>query len=210
MAAIHLSQALGGDLFLGFISAVAFATILAVVSGLTLAGAAAVSHDLYAHFLKRGNSSEREEVRVSRIATLGLGMAAVILGILFEKQNIAFMVGLAFAIAASANFPVLFFSMYWRKLTTRGALIGGWTGLGSAVLLVILSPIVWVDILGYEQAIFPYEYPALFSMTAGMVCVVMFSLLDNSTAAAEERDAFSDQFVRSMTGVGAEGAGRGV
>ncbi|MEX2525517.1 MAG: cation acetate symporter [Gammaproteobacteria bacterium] len=208
MSAIHLSQALGGDLFLGFISAVAFATILAVVSGLTLAGAAAVSHDLYAHFLKRGASSEREEVRVSRIATLGLGMAAVILGILFEKQNIAFMVGLAFAIAASANFPVLFFSMYWRKLTTRGALIGGWTGLGSAVLLLILSPIVWVDILGYEQAIFPYEYPALFSMTAGMVCVVVFSLLDNSTAAAEERDAFSDQFVRSMTGVGAEGAGR--
>jgi len=206
MAAIHLSTAMGGNLFLGFISAVAFATILAVVSGLTLAGAAAVSHDLYAHCLKRGTATEDSEVMVSRLATLALGAAAIGLGILFEKQNIAFMVGLAFAIAASANFPILFFSMFWEKLTTRGALIGGWVGLLAAVSMVILGPIVWVDILGNARAIFPYKYPALFSMTAGIVCLIVFSLLDKSKQAQDERDAFSDQFVRSMTGVGAETA----
>ena len=206
MAAIHLSKAMGGDLFLGFISAVAFATILAVVSGLTLAGAAAVSHDLYAHCLKHGQVSEQDEIRVSRLATLTLGIAAIVLGILFEKQNIAFMVGLAFAIAASANFPILFFSMFWQKLSTRGALIGGWVGLLSAVSMVILGPIVWVDILGNESAIFPYKYPALFSMSAGIICLVAFSLIDKSKNAEKERDAFSDQYVRSMTGVGAEQA----
>ncbi|MBT7950151.1 MAG: cation acetate symporter [Gammaproteobacteria bacterium] len=204
MAAIHLSKAMGGDLFLGFISAVAFATILAVVSGLTLAGAAAVSHDLYAHCIKRGQATERNEIIVSRLATVGLGIAAIFLGILFEKQNIAFMVGLAFAIAASANFPILFFSMFWEKLTTRGALVGGWVGLISAVTMVILGPIVWVDVLGNAEAIFPYKYPALFSMSAGIVCLVVFSLIDKSDSALAERDAFSDQFVRSMTGIGAE------
>ncbi len=208
MAAIHLAKAMGGDLFLGFISAVAFATILAVVSGLTLAGAAAVSHDLYAHCLKRGNASEESEIMVSRIATLVLGIAAIALGILFEKQNIAFMVGLAFAIAASANFPVLFFSMFWKKLTTRGALAGGWVGLLSAVAMVFFGPVVWVDILGNAQAVFPYRYPALFSMSAGIVCLVVFSLWDKSKNADNERDAFSDQFVRSMTGVGAEQAAK--
>ena len=204
MAAIHLSKAMGGDLFLGFISAVAFATILAVVSGLTLAGAAAVSHDLYAHCLKDGAASEKSEILVSRFATIVLGLAAIALGILFEEQNIAFMVGMAFAIAASANFPILFFSMFWQKLSTRGAVVGGWVGLISAVGMVILGPIVWVDILGNSQAIFPYKYPALFSMTAGIICLVIVSLLDKSKSAEDERDAFSDQFVRSMTGIGAE------
>ena len=208
MAAIHLSKALGGNLFYGFISAVAFATILAVVSGLTLAGATAISHDLYAHVIKKGGASEASEVKVSRWSTLGLGIAAISLGILFEKQNIAFMVGLAFAIAASANFPVLFLSIFWEKLTTRGAVIGGWVGLLSAVALVILGPIVWVDILGNAEAIFPYKYPALFSMTASFVCLIVFSLLDKSEAALEEQDAFSDQFVRAMTGVGAEQAAK--
>lgn len=206
MAAIHLAKAMGGDFFLGFISAVAFATILAVVSGLTLAGAAAVSHDLYAHCISKGRASEKDEIMVSRIATLALGIAAIALGILFEKQNIAFMVGLAFAIAASANFPILFFSMFWDRLSTRGAMIGGWTGLLSAITMVILGPIVWVDILGNTSAIFPWKYPALFSMSAGIICMVVFSLLDSSKNAEQERQAFSDQFVRSMTGIGAEGA----
>ena len=162
MSAVHLSKAMGGDILLGFISAVAFATILAVVSGLTLAGAAAVSHDLYASCIKKGQAKEETEVMVSRIATICLGVMAIMLGILFEQQNIAFMVGLAFAIAASANFPVLFFSMFWEKTTTRGAMIGGWIGLISAVTLVILGPIVWVDILGNAKAIFPYKYPGLY------------------------------------------------
>ncbi|NNE38528.1 MAG: cation acetate symporter [Gammaproteobacteria bacterium] len=204
MSAVHLSKAMGGDILLGFISAVAFATILAVVSGLTLAGAAAVSHDLYASCIKKGHAKEETEVMVSRIATICLGVAAILLGILFEQQNIAFMVGLAFAIAASANFPVLFFSMFWEKTTTKGAMIGGWIGLISAVSLVILGPIVWVDTLGNADAIFPYKYPALFSMSAGMFFVYIFSVLDKSKQAEEEREAFSDQFVRSMTGVGIE------
>jgi cation/acetate symporter len=203
MSAVHLSKALGGDILLGFISAVAFATILAVVSGLTLAGAAAFSHDLYANCIKKGKADERTEVMVSRLATVGLGVAAILLGILFEQQNIAFMVGLAFAIAASANFPVLFFSMFWEKTSTRGVIVGGWIGLITAITLVILGPIVWVDIFGNEEAIFPYKYPALFSMSTGMICIYIVSLLDNSENAKSERAAFSDQFVRSMTGVGA-------
>jgi cation/acetate symporter len=203
MSAVHLSKALGGDILLGFISAVAFATILAVVSGLTLAGAAAFSHDLYANCIKGGKADERKEVMVSRLATVGLGVAAILLGILFEQQNIAFMVGLAFAIAASANFPVLFFSMFWEKTSTRGVIVGGWIGLITAITLVILGPIVWVDIFGNKEAIFPYKYPALFSMSAGMICIYVVSLLDNSENAKSERAAFSDQFVRSMTGVGA-------
>ncbi len=205
MAAIHLSHAVGGDLFLGFISAVAFATILAVVSGLTLAGASAVSHDLYANVLFKGDVDEQKEMRVSKYATIGIGITAIVLGIAFEKQNIAFMVGLAFAIAASANFPILFLSIYWRKLTTRGAVIGGSLGLATAVLLVILGPIVWVQILGNENPIFPYKYPALFSVTTAFVGIWLFSITDNSAQAKKERELFEIQDVRCQTGIGADG-----
>lgn len=206
MAAVHLASAVGGNLFLGFISAVAFATILAVVAGLTLAGASAVSHDLYASVWRKGRVDERTEIRVSKMATLMLGVLAIILGILFEKQNIAFMVGLAFAIAASANFPVLFLSMFWRGLTTKGAFYGGFIGLGTAVVLVILGPTVWVDVLGNKEAIFPYKYPALFSMTAAFACTWLISVLDRSQTARREAEAFEAQFVRSQTGIGATGA----
>lgn len=206
MAAIHLSHAVGGDFFLGFISAVAFATILAVVSGLTLAGASAISHDLYASVIKKGNVDGIKEMRVSKIATVILGIVAIIMGIMFEKQNIAFVVGLAFAIAASANFPILFLSMYWKKLTTRGAVIGGSIGLATAVLLVILGPIVWVQILGNAEAIFPYKYPALFSVTAAFVGIWFFSITDKSHNAQQEIEAFEAQYVRAQTGIGAEGA----
>ena len=202
MAAIHLSHAVGGDLFLGFISAVAFATILAVVSGLTLAGASAVSHDLYANVIYKGDVNEQKEMQVSKYATIGIGVIAIILGIAFEKENIAFMVGLAFAIAASANFPILFLSIYWRKLTTRGAVVGGSLGLATAVLLVILGPIVWVQILGYEDPIFPYKYPALFSVTTAFVCIWFFSITDNSEQAKKERELFEIQDVRCQTGIG--------
>ena len=204
MAAIHLSHAVGGDIFLGFISAVAFATILAVVSGLTLAGASAISHDLYANVLKNGDHDEMKEMRVSKIATVVLGVIAITLGIAFEKQNIAFMVGLAFAIAASANFPILILSMYWKKLTTRGAVIGGSLGLASAVLLVILGPIVWVQILGNSDPIFPYKYPALFSVTAAFAGIWFFSITDKSERAKLEQEAFDAQYVRAQTGIGAE------
>ena len=206
MAAIHLSKAVGGDFFLGFISAVAFATILAVVSGLTLAGASAISHDLYASVIKKGNSTAKQEIRVSKIATVILGAVAIYLGILFEEQNIAFMVGLAFAIAASANFPTLILSMYWKGLTTRGAFIGGFAGLLTAVGLVFVGPIVWVDILGNEQAIFPYKYPALFSVSIAFLCIWIFSITDRSKRAENERQQFEHQFIRSQTGIGAHDA----
>jgi cation/acetate symporter len=206
MAAIHLSKAVGGDVFLGFISAVAFATILAVVSGLTLAGASAISHDLYASLFCHGKAQEKREVMVSRISTVMLGVVAILLGITFEKQNVAYMVGLAFAIAASVNFPILFFSMYWSRLTTRGAFIGGAAGLLTAILCVLFGPIVWVDILGNSKAIFPYKYPALFSMSIAFISIIIISYLDKSPQAKEEMAAFDDQFVRAQTGLGAEGA----
>ncbi len=206
MAAIHLSHAVGGDLFLGFISAVAFATILAVVSGLTLAGASAISHDLYASVYKKGNARSMAEMRVSKIATVALGIVAIVLGIMFEKQNIAFVVGLAFAIAASANFPILFLSIYWSKLTTRGAVVGGSLGLVTAVILVILGPIVWVEILGYAEPVFPYKYPALFSVTVAFIAIYVVSVTDNSDAAKREQSAFEAQNIRSQTGIGSEGA----
>ncbi|UDJ86441.1 cation acetate symporter [Erwinia amylovora] len=205
MAAVHLADAVGGSLFLGFISAVAFATILAVVAGLTLAGASAVSHDLYASVMRKGQASERDELRVSKITVVALGMVAILLGILFEKQNIAFMVGLAFSIAASCNFPIILLSMYWSKLTTRGAMTGGWLGLLTAVILMILGPTVWVEVLGHTRAIFPYEYPALFSMLVAFIGTWLFSVTDNSAQGAGERLRFRAQFVRSQTGVGIEG-----
>ncbi|MFR9702563.1 cation acetate symporter [Aeromonas sanarellii] len=206
MAAVHLADAVGGSLFLGFISAVAFATILAVVAGLTLAGASAVSHDLYACVIKQGKVNETDELRVSKMTTLVLGVVAIGLGILFEKQNIAFMVGLAFSIAASCNFPVLFLSMFWSRLTTRGAVYGGWLGLVSAVTLMILGPTVWVKVLGHAEAIFPYEYPALFSMALAFVGIWFFSVTDKSQSASDEHAKFFPQFVRSQTGLGASGA----
>ena len=208
MAAVRVAEAVGGNVFFGFISAVAFATILAVVAGLTLSGASAVSHDLYATVFKKGKADSASELKVSRITTVCLGIVAVVLGIAFQKQNIAFMVSLAFAIAASANFPVLFMSVLWKDCTTRGAVIGGFLGLISSVGLTIVSPSVWEATLGYPKgsALFPYTSPALFSMTIGFVGIWLFSIMDRSANAAKERAAFPAQQVRSETGFGASGA----
>lgn len=206
MAAIHLAHAVGGDVFLGFISAVAFATILAVVAGLTLSGATAVSNDLYAHVFKRGKANEKDEIRVSKYATVALGILAILLGIAFEKQNVAFMVGLAFAIAASANFPILLLSMVWRGLTTRGALLGGGLGLVSAVTLTVLGPAVWVKVLGHDSPIFPYDAPALFSMSIAFIGCWIGSVTDRSARARIEKGRYIEQLVRAETGYGATGA----
>ncbi len=208
MAAVLVAEVVGGDVFFGFISAVAFATILAVVAGLTLSGASAVSHDLYATVFKNGNADSASELKVSRITTLALGVIAVLLGIMFEKQNIAFMVSLAFAIAASANFPVLFLSIMWKDMTTKGAVIGGFMGLISSVALTIVSPSVWEAVLGNPKgsALFPYTSPALFSMIIGFVGIWLFSVMDRSKQAAAERAAFPAQQVRSETGLGASKA----
>jgi cation/acetate symporter len=208
MAAIWLAHAVGGDYFLGFISAVAFATILAVVSGLTLAGASAISHDLYANaFAKEGEKvSEEKEMRVSKYATLAIGIAAIIFGIAFEKQNIAFVVALAFTIAASANFPVLFMSIFWKKLTTRGAVLGGYIGLASALILVILGPVVWTQILGMGEALVPYKFPAVFSVPLAFIAIWFFSVTDNSDDAARCIEEFDAQDIRCQTGIGADSA----
>ncbi|CAM3705707.1 cation acetate symporter [Polaromonas hydrogenivorans] len=205
MAAVLVAKAVGGNVFYGFISAVAFATILAVVAGLTLSGASAVSHDLYATVIKKGKADSASELKVSRMTTLALGLVAVVLGIAFEKQNIAFMVSLAFAIAASANFPVLFMSVLWKDCTTKGAVIGGFLGLISSVGLTVVSPSVWEAVLGYPKgsAWFPYSSPALFSISIGFFGVWLFSVLDRSPQAAKERAAYKSQQVRSETGLGA-------
>ena len=208
MAAVHLAHAVGGNIFLGFISAVAFATILAVVAGLTLAGASAVSHDLYSTVIKKGKADSASELRVSRITTLALGVIAVILGIAFQNQNIAFMVSLAFAVAASANFPVLFMSVLWKDCTTRGAVVGGFLGLVSSVVLTVLSPSVWETTLGHPvgSAPFPYTSPALFSMTLAFLAIWLVSKMDNSPRAKIDRAGFAAQQVRSETGIGAAAA----
>ncbi len=206
MAAIHLASATGGSLFLGFISAVAFATILAVVAGLTLSGASAVSHDLYAEVIARGQVSEQKEVRISKISAIVIGVVAIFLGYIFENQNVAFMVGLAFAVAASCNFPVLLMSVLWKGTTTRGALIGGLLGLVSAVIMVVLSKAVWVQTFGFARELFPYDNPALFSMPIAFLGIWAFSRLDASNRAKVEVAAFDAQYIRSETGIGAAAA----
>ncbi|HRD67981.1 MAG TPA: cation acetate symporter [Candidatus Competibacter sp.] len=206
MPAMHLAHAVGGNLMLGFLSAVAFATILAVVSGLALAGASAISHDIYANVIRKGQATEAEEVSISKRSSLFLGVLAVLLGIAFERQNVAFMVGLAFGVAASCNFPVLILSMYWKGLTTRGAIWGSVAGLVSAVLIVVLSKAVWVTVLGNKDPLFPYEQPAIFSMPIAFFMAWLGSVTDSSVRAAKEKEAFEDQYVRAQTGFGAAGA----
>ena len=205
MAAVHLANAVGGNVFLGFISAVAFATILAVVAGLTLSGASAVAHDLYATVIKKGKADSWTELRVSKITTVCLGLVAIVLGVVFEKQNVAFMVMLAFAVACSANFPVLFMSVLWKNCTTRGAVTGGFVGLVLSVTLTVLSPAVWEAALGNSvgSAWFPYASPALFSMTAAFITIWLVSITDRSEQAKKERALFTAQHIRSETGLGA-------
>ncbi len=208
MPAIHLSRAVLGDMFLGFISAVAFATILAVVAGLTLAGASAVSHDLYASVFAKGSVNEAKEIRISKIAAVVIGIIAIGLGYVFENINVAFMVGLAFAVAASTNFPILVMSTFWKGMTTKGAVIGGILGLISSVGLTILSPGVWEAVLLHEKgsAPFPYANPALFSMALAFLGIWIGSMIDSSKRGQIDKAGFDDQYVRSETGIGAAGA----
>jgi len=205
MAAVHLANAVGGNAFLGFMSAVAFATILAVVAGLTLSGASAISHDLYAAAIKKGKATSADELKVSKVTTVVLGVLAMLLGIAFEKQNVAYMVSLAFAIAASANFPALILSVLWKGCTTKGAVVGGFVGLISALVMTLLSDAVWVATLGNPagSAPFPYSSPAIFSMPLAFLCIWVVSLLDRGAQAQKEREAFDDQKIRSETGLGA-------
>ena len=206
MVAVILAKAIGGDYFLGFISAVAFATILAVVAGLAISGAGAISHDLFVNVCKNGVCDPKLEMRVTKIATVSLGILAILLGIVFENQNVAFTVGLAFAIAASVNFPILLLSIYWKNLTTKGAFWGGLIGLITVVSLVVLSPSIWVKSFGFSEAIFPYDHPAIFSMPLTFVLVYIFSKLDNSQKKKKDREGFEAQDFRAQTGIGASEA----
>jgi cation/acetate symporter len=185
MAADHLANAVGGNVFLGFISAVAFATILAVVAGLTLSGAAALSHDLWVNVVRKGTAEPREQLLVAKIATVALGALAVLLGITFKGQNVAFMVSLAFAIAASANFPALVLSMFWRRTTGAGAVASMLTGTLVTLLLIYLSPTIQVDILKPEHPIFPLKNPALVSIPLSFAVGIVVSLLSSRHASDE-------------------------
>ncbi|MCI5539503.1 cation acetate symporter [Campylobacter lanienae] len=206
MEAIELSKVLGGDIFYGFICAVTFATILAVVAGLTISGAGAISHDLYVNVCKNGQCDPNQEMKVTKRATIALGLLAILLGMAFEGQNVAFMVGLAFSIAASVNFPIILLCIYWRGLSTKGVFYGGLIGLLGVISLVILSPSIWVNVLGFENAIFPYNYPAIFSMPITFVAIYIISKLDNSQRAKMDRTGFEAQDFRAQTGIGASGA----
>ncbi|OIR19540.1 cation/acetate symporter ActP [mine drainage metagenome] len=204
MPAVYLSHALGGDFFLGFIAAVAFATILAVVSGLTLAGASALSHDIYANVIMKGTATEKQEVWMSKMMVIGLGVLAVILGIAFEKQNVAYIVALTFSIAACTNFPILVLSIFWRGLTTRGAVLGGYTGVFGSIGLLIIGPTVWTKVLAMGPAIFPYDFPTFVVLPTVLIVAYIASITDNSESAKKERAAFDAQMIRAETGLGAE------
>ncbi|HEC1569696.1 TPA: cation acetate symporter [Campylobacter upsaliensis] len=202
MIAVTLAELLGGDIFLGFISAVAFATILAVVAGLAISGAGAISHDLYVNVLKNGKVDHKSEMKITKFATIGIGIFAILLGIVFENQNVAFTVGLAFAIAASVNFPILLLCIYWKNLTTKGAFWGGLIGLIVVLALVILSPSIWVKSFGFSEAIFPYDHPALFSMPLSFLLIYLISKFDRSKRAKKDREGFEAQDFRAQSGVG--------
>jgi cation/acetate symporter len=193
MAAPLLAQAVGGTPFLGFISAVAFATILAVVAGLTLSGAATLSHDLWVNVVRHGYADEREQLRVARGATVVLAALSIVLGITFKGQNVAFMVGLAFAIAASANFPALVLSIFWKRLTTAGAVTSMVVGTVSTLALIWLSPTIQIDILRRDEAFFPLRNPGIVTIPLSFLLAVAVSLLRPVAAEAARFDALERQ-----------------
>jgi cation/acetate symporter len=201
MSAPLVAELLGGTPFLGFIAAVAFATILAVVAGLTLAGASAISHDVFLHAIRKGQMEEAAQVKVARVATLVFGVAAVLLGVAFKGQNVAFMVGLAFAVAASANFPALLLSIVWRRFNTVGAVVAILTGATLSVVLIVLSATVWVDLLHYPSAIFPLRNPAIVSMSAAFLAGICASLLTTEPRALA---LYDEEKLRVYLGIGAE------
>jgi cation/acetate symporter len=198
MAAPLLAEALGGNFFLAFIAAVAFATILAVVAGLVISAAGAFAHDFYSNVLRGGKATDEEQMRVAKRASIGVGVVSIILALLAKDMNVAFLVALAFAVASSANLPVILFSLYWKRFTTRGAVWGILTGLISSVLLVLISP----NFMPPESAIFPLKNPALVSVPLGFLGAWLGTLLSPRDQPSEEK--FTELYVRSQTGIGAE------
>jgi cation/acetate symporter len=207
MAAIHVASAVGGDVLTGFMSAVCFATILAVVAGLTLSGAAAISHDVYAEVLKQGKPDPATELRLTRISVFLIGLAAVLLGIAFQNENVAFIATIPMVVSASVTFPMLLLSLFWSGLTTRGAIGGALVGLVSSIVLIVLGPQVWVSVLGNEQALFPYDYPALFTMPLSFVVMFFMSMADNSKRAEVDKENYRALEWRAEFGNAPEGEG---
>lgn len=200
MVSVHLARVVGGEAFYGLISAVAFATILAVVAGILLSASAAVAHDLYAKVIRRGEISDKDEVTVSRVVTVILGVSTIGLSLWFKDINVGVLATIALAVAASVNFPAICLALFWKNLTTRGAVAGGVTGLVVVVVLIVLSPVVWVNALGNETAVFPYSYPTLFSVAAAFIVTVLVSLADRSDRAATDRAGYAEQLVKSEFG----------
>ena len=200
MAIMHAAQIVGGNVLLGFMASVAFATLLAVVCGLVLAAAAALAHDLYCGVIKRGQVDDRTEVRASRISVVILGAVAVALGVLFKSQNVAYLTALAFTVAASVNTPALIAALFWRGASARGMLVGGWVGLIVSVGLLILSPAVWEGALGLSDAPFPWIYPGLFSIPAAAMVIIVVSLADRSPSAMHGRQRYDELLAPSVLG----------
>tara|TARA_R110002096_G_scaffold433579_2_gene652577 strand:- start:38666 stop:40342 length:1677 start_codon:yes stop_codon:yes gene_type:complete len=206
MVAIHLSRVLGGDLMYGFMAAVSFATILAVVAGLTLSGAATISHDLYSQVFKDKESSEGMEIKVTQFSTIIIGVIAVFLGFAFEGQNVAVTAAIALAIAASVNFPIIFLSLYWKGLTTSGTVKGGYLGLAVCIGLILVSPGIMVEVLGFENALFAYAYPTVVAMPFTFAALIILSRLDKSARGERERSNYDEQALRSELGTHVEEA----
>jgi cation/acetate symporter len=204
MAAPLLALAVGGDAFFGFICAVSFATMLAVVAGLTLSGVATLCHDIWANVVRQGNASEREQLTVARGATIAIAILAIVLGIVFEGQNVAFMVGLAFSIACSANFPALVLAIMWKRLTTPGAVAGILVGTIATLLMICFSATVQVDVLGKPLVdlqgkwwFVPFRNPALFSMPLSFLVAIIVSL---GTVEKDAESRFAEMRRRIMFG----------
>jgi cation/acetate symporter len=207
-AAPLLALELGGPILLGFISAVAFATILAVVAGLTITAAASFAHDIYANVVKKGNVPPDGEVKVARRTVIVIGVLAIIGGIGVQGQNVAFLVALAFAVAASANLPTILYSLFWRRFTTRGAVWSMYGGLAAAVILIFLSPVFWGTptsvFKGTGAAIWPFNNPGIVSIPLGFFLGWLGSV--TSRKGGEDKRKAAEMDVRSLTGFGAEKA----
>ncbi len=200
MVALHLTHVFGGELALGLMSGVAFATILAVVAGVALAGAGALVHDVYVRGVRGGRVEPASELMASRAAVVAFGALALLLGLVFERQNVAVITSTAMAVAASVNFPLIVLSLYWRGLTTRGAVAGGLASLALTVGLTLTGPNLMVDVLGYERALFPYPYPTIVALPVAFLVMMVVSRADRSARAARERSAFDDLLVRAELG----------
>jgi cation/acetate symporter len=205
-AAPLLAYELGGVIMLGVISAVAFATILAVVAGLTITASTSFAHDIYASVIKGHNVSEKDQVRVSRITAIVLGVFAIALGILAAEQNVAFLVALAFAVAAAANLPTILYSLYWRRFNTRGALWSMYGGLISTVVLIVFSPAVsgapTAMLKHNDFAWFPLANPGIVSIPLAFILGIVGTLTSRETP---DPALTAEMEVRELTGIGAEG-----